>query len=163
MNALELIRALRLIGKPVCTAAATRLAKDGPAEDGSRRSSPAQAGFDLHLRHAGLDKADAHILAEGMRYLSHGDGPCLRSFSASYNPELGDAGVTALVGAFPERMTELGLVGCSIGDTGGRAILEWALAAPDVQMICIEGNRFSAAMRSRFDDLASRGKPALVV
>lgn len=91
------------------------------------------------------------------------DGLFLRSFSASYNPGLGDTGVAALAEAFPETMTELGLVGCSIGDAGGRAILEWARTAPELQMICIEGNRFSADMKSRFQDFASPGRQILVV
>lgn len=153
MNSPELINALRSIGKPVCMDAADRLAA----------SAGTKTGFDLHLRGAGLNEADARVLADGMLRSDAGDGPVLRSFSASYNPELGDTGAAALAEAFPETMTELGLVGCSIGDAGGRAILEWAQTAPKVRMICVEGNNFSTGMRSQFQDLAPFGRHVLVV
>ena len=153
MTPTELIDALRTIGKPVCLAAADRLA----ASTGSR------AGFDLHLRRAGLNEADARVLANGMLHGDAGNALFLKSFSASYNPDLGNAGVAALAEAFPETMTELGLVGCSIGDAGAHAILEWARTAPDLRMICVEGNKFSIDMRSQFQDLASLGRNILVV
>lgn len=153
MNPTELINALRSIGKPVCMDAADRLGA----------STGTKAGFDLHLRSAGLNEADARVLANGLPRSDAGNGLFLRSFSASFNPDLGDAGATALAEEFPETMTELGLVGCSIGDAGGRAILEWARAAPKLRMICVEGNKFSAGMRSQLQDLATNGRQILVV
>ena len=149
----ELITALRSIGKPVCLVAADRLAA----------STGSLAGFDLHLRRAGLNEADARILTRGMLSSDVRNGPFLQSFSASYNPDLGDAGAAALAEAFPKTMRELGLVGCSVGDAGGRRILEWARTAPDLRMICVEGNRFSNSMRSQFQDLASLDRQILVV
>ena len=56
MNPTELINALRLIGKPACLDAADRLAA----------STGSLAGFDLNLRNAGLNEADARVLAKGM-------------------------------------------------------------------------------------------------
>jgi hypothetical protein len=76
----------------------------------------------LHLRNARLTAQDAISLADAIGQMEH--GPVLRLFSASYNPNLTDAGVVALAGAFPTTMTELGLVGCGIGDAGGHAILD---------------------------------------
>lgn len=153
MNPTHLINALRSIGKSVCLDAADRLAT----------STGTNAGFDLHLRHAELNEADARVLANGMLRSDSGNGLFLRSFSASFNPDLGDTGAATLAEVFPETMTELGLVGCSIGDAGGRAILEWARIAPRLRMICIEGNRFSVDIRSQFQDLAPHGRQVLVV
>jgi hypothetical protein len=153
INSSALIHALRSIGKPVCMEVADELAA-------SIRTS---AGFDLHLRSAGLTQADARMLANGMIQSNADNGPVLWSFSASYNPELGDAGASSLAGAFPNTMTELGLVACSIGDAGGRALLDWAKSAPELRMICIEGNRFSAVLQSQFHDLARRERHVLVV
>jgi hypothetical protein len=153
MHSTALIHALRSIGKPVCTAAADALAM----------LPPRQAGFDLHLRRAGLDEADARILAEGMLQQNDGAGRFLRSFSASYNAEFGDAGAAVLAAALPVTVAELGLVSCAIGDAGGRAILNWVQAATDLQMVCVEGNCFSAEMKSRFCDFARRKTHVLVV
>lgn len=147
----HLINALRKIGKPVLVEAANRLAT-------SNRTSPE---FNLHLRRAELNDTDAQVLAEGIQH--SGSSLFLKSFSASYNPALGDVGVAALAEVFPDAMTELGLVGCSIGDAGGQAILKWARSAPELQMICVEGNRFSADMRSDFQDFASRERQILVI
>ncbi len=153
INAFALIHALRSIGKPVCTEVADELAA----------SARTGAGYDLHLRRAGLNPADARILAKGMVQSQIGNGPFLQSFSASYNPYLGDDGAVALVGAFSETMTELGLVDCSIGDAGGQAILDWAQAAPELRLVCVEGNSFSAGLQSQFHDWARRARHVLVV
>ncbi|MFT4708249.1 MAG: hypothetical protein ACJAXK_001756 [Yoonia sp.] len=153
MNVIELINALRSVGTPVCVNAADALAAS--VETGT--------GFDLHLRSAGLNEAAAQILAHGMRRSDVGNGRFLRSFSASYNPDLGDVGAAALAEAFPDTMIELGLVGCSIGDAGGSAILEWARKARQLRMICVEGNMFSAEIKSQFQSLASHGREILVV
>ena len=110
-----------------------------------------------------MNEADARVLANGMLHADADNLLLLKSFSASYNPDLGDVGAAALAEAFPETITELGLVGCSVGDAGARPILEWAKAAPDLRMICVERNNFSAGMRAQFQDLASLGRNILVV
>jgi hypothetical protein len=153
INPTDLITALRSIGTPGCLAAADRL----------EASIGSQAGFDLHLRSAGLSQANAQVLADGMLRANAGNALSLRSFSASYNPELGDVGAATLATAFPATMTELGLVGCSVGDAGARPILEWARSAPNLKMICVEGNNFSAGIKVQFRDLASQGRNMLVV
>jgi hypothetical protein len=153
MTRTKLINALRSIEKPVCLDAADRLAA----------STKSLVGFDLHLRGAGLNEADAQVLANEMLYVDADNGHFLKSFSASYNPSLGDAGAATFAEAFPETMTELGLVGCSIGDAGGRAILEWARTASNLRMICVEENEFSVGVKLEFQDLASLGRNILVV
>ncbi|MEJ8474585.1 hypothetical protein [Roseibium algae] len=70
----------------------------------------------------------------------------------------------ALAEAFPTTLVELGLVDCSIGDVGGLALLAWARTAVDARMICVEGNDFSADVKSGFADLGrERGSLLFVV
>lgn len=92
----QLITSLEAIGTSPCGAAASRLHTAGTAS------------FDLYLRNARLNAQDAINLVDAIGQMKH--GPVLRSFSASYNPDLTDAGVVALADAFPTTMTELGLV-----------------------------------------------------
>ncbi|MFK8036130.1 MAG: hypothetical protein AB8B94_18505 [Hyphomicrobiales bacterium] len=153
INVNKLIDALQSIGGPVCLDAANKL------ETVSADSS----GFDLHLRSAGVDAHDARVLANAMQEMPISSTHHLKSFSASYNPDLKDAGAMALSKSFPSTMTELGLVGCSIGDEGGTALLEWAQQAPSLRMICVEGNNFSSNLRSKFAELGRRHTSLLVV
>ena len=94
-----LIDALKAIASPVCLEAADRLA--------TTKAGAAQ--FDLHLRSAGLTDQDAATLADAMRQTAMGPGPTLRSFSASHNPNLTDAGVAALAASFPARDVRTGV------------------------------------------------------
>ena len=55
------------------------------------------------------------------------------------------------------------MVGCSIGDAGGQALFDWAQAAPNLQMVCVEGNNFSAELKSQFKKLAAADRAMLVV
>lgn len=154
MNPTHLVSALNAIGTPVCLEAARTL----------EATTETTVGLSLHLRRAGLNHAEARVLADGLVRADAADGLFfLGSFSASYNPKLGDAGAAVLAAAFPETLTELGLVGCTIGDSGGRALLEWAQMAPNLKMICVEDNRFSKAMRSQFQGLSSKGRRLVVV
>lgn len=149
----SMAHALRTIGTPVCLRAADRL--------GSQNGSVTE--FDLHLRNAGLDAGAAELLARGMDQTTRGAGPELRSFSASYNPGLSDAGAIRLCRALPGSVTELGLVGCDLGDTSGLEVLDWASRAPSLRMICVEGNGFSVQIRSRLRDLSASNPNLFVV
>tara|TARA_B110000114_G_C14973798_1_gene349600 strand:+ start:363 stop:599 length:237 start_codon:yes stop_codon:yes gene_type:complete len=70
----------------------------------------------------------------------------------SYNA-IGGQGAKTLAGSLPGTLTELGLVGCSIRDKGGEAILEWAKFADGLLMICIEDNNMSDQMHEQFGGL----------
>lgn len=153
MSLRALIEALRSTGNAACLSAADRL----------EASWAANAEYNLHLRNARLGPLDAEIIAGAMREVSLSKGPALRSFSMSYNPGLTDTGVVALARAFPPTLTELGLVACAIGDEGGAALLRWGKQAAELQMICVEGNRFSAKIRQGFAALAQERKNLLVV
>ncbi len=148
----NLINTLRSIGKEVCITAAEKL-QAAPASSSS---------FSLHLRGAGLDVPDAEVLAKALKSLSSGHRRMLRSFSVSYNPLLGDRGAAALARSLPQTVSEIGFVGCEIGDIGGEALLKWARQAPHLSMICVEENAFSRVTEKRFRELA-QGNPALLV
>jgi hypothetical protein len=143
-----LIEALTSIGKPVCLDAAQKL---------SSNTSKAST-YDLHLRSAGLTVRDATILAAAIRQT-----PNLRSFSASYNPDITDTGIATFAAAFPDTMHELGMVGCGMRDLGALAILDWAHRASGPRMVCIEDNKLSKGTKSAFMTLKEQHKSITLV
>ena len=140
MSLAALTKALRETGHAVCIDAADRL---------ERSLAP---DFNLHLRSAGLIPTDAAVIAEALAQFDQ-DSPCLRSFSVSYNPTLGDVGVKVLLAALPATVNELGMVGCELSDDSGQTLLEWAKQADGLRMMCVEGNRYSEQMRGRLSQL----------
>ena len=134
--------ALRAIGSDVANAAADHLAK----------SAVSSAALNLHLRNAQMTAADVKLIANALDRTSVSELARLVSFSLSYNA-IGDDGASTLAASLPATLTELGLVGCSIGDQGGGAILEWAKYANGLRMICIEDNSMSDQMRKQFGSL----------
>ncbi|MFT5439143.1 MAG: hypothetical protein ACI9MJ_001004 [Alphaproteobacteria bacterium] len=144
--------ALRAIGSDACIAAAQRL-EAGEGGNGD---------ISLHLRRASLNTADAIVLARAVSALTDEEALTLGSLSLSYNPGIGDAGASIVARALPATLTELGLVGCGIGDQGGEALLRWAENASGLRMICVEDNRFSDKIKTLFVEL-SRAKHNLFV
>ena len=108
------------------------------------------------LREIGSDvtktAADVKLIANALDRTSVSELTRLGSFSLSYNV-IGDEGANTLATCLPATLTELGLVGCSIGDQGGAAMLEWAKHANGLRMICIEDNSMSDQMRKQFRSL----------
>lgn len=144
---------LRAIGGDVCVGAAQRL---GALPDSA-------ATFTLHLRQAGLDGADAGLLATALQSLETRGDPSLDSFSLSYNTGIGDAGAASIAHSLPTTLPELGMVGCDLDDQAGDALLHWARRAPNLHTMCIEQNRFSEGLRTRFNDLARQRSTLLMV
>lgn len=122
------------------------------AADNLTQSASGSSTRSIHLRNLGIDQNGAARIGYALTSISDVERARLRSFSLSYN-EIGDDGTLALAAALPVTLGELGLVGCSIGDDGGEAILNWARAASGLRMICIEGNAMSPQMRERFAGL----------
>jgi len=148
-----LAEALRATGNAVCVKEADRL----------QTSSRSTSTLNLHLRQAGLNVRDAVLIAEGMRDDTNRVIGSIQSFSVSYNQELEDAGVIALVNSFPPTLTEAGMVDCGIGDEGGDAIFNWAKNSVALRMVCIERNNFSQGMRARFRALGDERKDLFIV
>ena len=134
--------ALREIGSDVTKTAADNLA----------RIAVSSAALNLHLRNAKMTAADVKLIANALDKTSVSELSRLGSFSLSYNT-IGDEGANTLATCLPATLTELGLVGCSIGDQGGVAMLEWAKHANGLRMICIEDNNMSYQMRKQFRSL----------
>ena len=57
-----------------------------------------------------------------------------------------------LVKAFPPQTTELGLVGCDLGDEAGEEIYQY-LEKSVLELVCIEGNNFSSVLMDKFKKL----------
>ena len=134
--------ALREIGSDVTKTAADNLA----------RIAVSSAALNLHLRNAKMTAADVKLIANALDKTSVSELSRLGSFSLSYN-NIGDEGANTLATCLPATLTELGLVGCSIGDQGGVAMLEWAKHANGLRIICIEDNNMSDQMRKQFRSL----------
>ena len=150
---IKFARALRLIGREQCIELARLL----------ELSANKDEDISLHLRSAGISRSDVVIIADALLSLTRDEASSLRSFSLSFNPEIGDAGALAIARSLPLTLRELGLVGCRIADRGGEALLQWAQQASQLQMICIEDNRFSQPLRARFQALAQRNRSLMVV
>ena len=114
--------------------------------------------FDVHLRDADLRHEHALLIATSLRQLTVAEAGCIRSFSLSYNGEIGDIGISAIVRGLPPSLSELGLVECGIGDVAGENLLAWAEKASKLLLLCIEGNQFSEDLRKRFISLSNQSK-----
>lgn len=147
-----LVRALHATDKDICIAAAGRL----------ENLNALASSFDLHLRSAGLDRADATNIAAAILGSTADEQLSLRSFSSSYNPGIGELGAVALINSLPPTLSEIGMVGCSLSDESGEALLAWTQNASSIRMICVEGNNYSPQMRQRISNL-SKDRSGLTV
>ena len=152
-SSIKLAQALRLIGSKRCVEAAQLLEASGKSD----------GNISLHLRSAGINGTHADIIANALLSLSQEEASSLRSFSLSFNLEIGDRGALAIARSLPLTLRELGLVGCGIGDHGGKALLQWARQASRLRMLCIEDNQFSQKMTAQFKELAQTNQNLLVV
>lgn len=142
LKLLVLIAALRSVGGQVCLRQADVL-----------EESQASSHYDLHLRRADLSAQQAENIAAAINTEWSEQKIGVRSFSMSFNPGLSDAGAISIASALPSSVTEVGLVGCAIGDEGGGALLSWAKQAPELRLICVEDNHLSLALREKFSAL----------
>ena len=122
------------------------------AADNLTQNAASSPSVNFHLRNAGFSADDVKLIANILGMMPARELARLRSFSLS-DIIIGDEGAKALAATLPKTLTELGLVGCALGDQGGKAILEWAKYASGLRMICIEGNRLSHGLRTQFGDL----------
>ena len=148
-----LIEALRSTHKPVCEAAATEFAA----------LTPNPSNYNLHLRDANLTPAEIEHIAKAIKTLHEEHGPALQSFSMSYNPKLRNEGVLSLVNSLPASVTQIGLVGCGIGDPGAEALITWVTKAPKLRMLCVEQNALSSAAKAQLLKISEQRPHLLVV
>jgi hypothetical protein len=148
-----LISALRLTNNPVSNKVAETLLSLENSE----------SSYDLHLRDADLNVNHIKLIAEAIKTVHDNGGPSLRSFSMSYNSNLGDEGVFVLVKNLPQTITEIGLVQSGIGDKGAEALITWATNAKQLRWLCVEGNVFSNDINDRLSKLGQARSGLLVV
>jgi hypothetical protein len=148
-----LITALRSIHHPVANKVADALLSS--ISNGS--------SYDLHLRNADLNSSQIKSIAAAIKVVDENDGPRLRSFSMSYNANLGDEGVLILVQNLPQTITEIGLVQSGMSDQGAEALIVWATKAKQLRWLCIEENIFSTEIKHKLKKLGQERSDLLVV
>lgn len=114
----------------------------------------------LSFRSLGLTVSDMTYIANKLEQRDSSNP--VKSISFSYNA-LGDEGAIAFANSFPNTVTEVGLVGCAIGDKGGLAVLNWAKTSKQLSMICIEQNSFSDALKSEYSKFSTEHPEIFIV
>jgi hypothetical protein len=114
---------------------------------------PNDKTYDLIIRKANLSLEDAKNIAKAIDKVSKNHGPKLSTISMSFNQDLKDEGVIAILSKIPKTTPVIAFVECGITDKAGQAIIDWALDNNEVNGIYIEGNTFSNSMEAKFEKL----------
>jgi hypothetical protein len=121
-----------------------------------------EKSYDLVIRKANLNIKDAKNIANAISRVEKNNGPKLHTLSMSFNPELKDEGVIALLNQIPKTTSVIAFVECGITDKAGQAIIDWVAKTNNLDGIYIEGNTFSKSMEARFEKLRN-DNPKLTV
>ena len=121
-----------------------------------------EKSYDLVIRKANLNLEDARNIANAISRVEKNNGPKLHTLSMSFNPELKDEGVIALLNQIPKTTSVIAFVECGITDKAGQAIIDWAAKTKSLDGIYIEGNLFSKSMEAKFQKLRN-DNPQLTV
>jgi hypothetical protein len=111
--------------------------------------------IELELRDAHFGKGDIRIISNVLSTLSNQQDYQITSFSLSYN-EITDTDIKQLSVSMPSNLEQLGLVGCSISDTGAEYLLEWLKKSTQLKLLCIEDNNFNNEFKVKFKNISSR-------
>lgn len=109
--------------------------------------------YDLVIRKANLNLEDAKKIANAINIVDQKKGPKLHTISMSFNQELKDDGVIAMLNQIPKTTSVIAFVECGITDKAGQAIIDWASKANNLDGVYIEGNTFSKNMEAKFEKL----------
>jgi hypothetical protein len=120
--------------------------------------------YDFVIRKANLDIVDAKNIAKALKKIDLNNGPKLHTISMSFNDNLKDEGVIAILNKIPKETSVIAFVECGITDKAGEAIIKWAKLkeVKNLNGIYIEGNSFSKEMEEKFDQLRANN-PNLTV
>ena len=101
--------------------------------------------YDFVIRKANLDIVDAKNIAEAIKKIDLNNGPKLHTFSMSFNNNLKDEGVIAILNQIPKETLVIAFVERGITDKAGEASIQWAnlKEVKNLNGIYIEGNSFS--------------------
>ena len=130
----KIVAVLRNIGTTACNTEATRI-----------ESLPTLKRR-FHFRNLNLSTANLEDLLD---LLDQEKEYKINSISFSHNP-IGDEGAILIAERLPNYIEEIGLVDCQISDLGGRAILEMLNDLTKLDMICIEKNSMSNALKLEY-------------
>jgi hypothetical protein len=117
----------------------------------------------LNLRNLGLDVNDIVDITTIIEQENSHNNRCIKSISFSYNVGIGDIGATLIAKKIPSSVSEIGLVDCGIGDKGGAEILHWMRTSHNLQMICMEQNKFSDKLKMEFNSFKKEHPNIMVV
>ena len=109
--------------------------------------------YDLIIRKANLNLEDAKKIANAINRVDQKKGPKLHTISMSFNQDLKDDGVIAILDQIPKTTSVIAFVECGITDKAGQAIIDWASKANNLDGIYIEGNICSKNMEAKFEKL----------
>jgi hypothetical protein len=120
--------------------------------------------YDFVIRKANLDIVDAKNIAKALKKIDLNNGPKLHTISMSFNDNLKDEGVIAILNKIPKETSVIAFVECGITDKAGEAIIKWVnlKEVKNLSGIYIEGNSFSKEMEQKFDQLRANN-PNLTV
>ena len=121
-----------------------------------------EKSYDLIIRKANLNLEDAKNIANAISRVEKNNGPKLHTLSMSFNQELKDEGVIAILNLIPKTTSVIAFVECGITDKAGQAIIDWAAKTNNLDGIYIEGNTFSKSMETKFAKLRT-DNPQLTV
>jgi hypothetical protein len=133
-----LIIALFRNKKPICAKAAEAL----------ENKPLSSLDYNLHLCSADLGQAEATVIADAIEILHQNNVLNLQSVSVSHNPGITELGLKRLLEALPDHTTELGLVGCGLGDKSANNIALFLRRSNKLKMVCDESNNFSPEAKS---------------
>lgn len=109
---------------------------------------------ELHLRNINVFTSEIVSLINDLDIFFKHSSKDLRSFSFSYNRNLGEAGLIKLLEVLPKSISILGLVDCGLGNKDMEGLLQWVKMNPQISMICIENNVFSNKSKEDLVDLS---------
>ena len=109
--------------------------------------------YDLIIRKANLNLEDTKKIANAINRVDQKKGPKLHTISMSFNQDLKDDGVIAILDQIPKTTSVIAFVECGITDKAGQAIIDWTFKANNLDGIYIEGNTFSKIMEAKFEKL----------
>jgi len=112
----------------------------------------------FHLRNSNLIPEDTAILSRSFEALQDHKDVIISSISLSFNPQIGDYGISQLLKSFPCGLRELGLVECELTDVAGQDLLLWLHSNKQLRLLCIEGNHFSKKLTQNFHAYAEQCK-----